>query len=86
MEINLGYLDYGPQVCLVALIKVIGQPNVIWRSHWVPGDSAVEAARNLAADARGYIRELKLIVRPVEDLDYNDYVEHIRCRVEGRFN
>lgn len=86
LEINLGYLDYGPQICLVALIQAIGQPAVVWRCHWVPRGAAVEAARDLASDAAHYIRALRLVVRPVEDLDYGDYVEHIRLRVAGIFH
>lgn len=85
LEINLGYVDYGPQICLAALIVVTGQPATIWRSHWVPRASAVSAARDLAADAWGYLGDLRLVVRPVEDLDFSDYVEHIRLRVEGMF-
>ena len=86
LAISLSYLDYGHSYMLVAFIEVAGQPLNLWRKVTSPKASAVEAAEDLAAAAEEYIRDLRLVVRPVEDLDYDDFLEHIRLRVEGMFH
>ena len=86
VEVILGYSDYGKQLLLMSFIHVLNNPLTSWRSIWVTRESAVEQADMLAGEAEAYIEDLGITVRPTENLDYDDFVEHIRLRVEGMFN
>lgn len=87
VTISLTYAVVGSAVMLVAATKIGDQETPIWRHFWSPKSSAVAAAEDLAASAEEYLFEtLRLAPRPDEDLDFDDFVEHLRLRLAGEFH
>lgn len=87
VTVNLGYVLFPQGVLLFATTKIGAAPPELWRRYWTPRESAVKAAEDLAAWSETYITEtLGLSVRPIEDLDLDDFIEHLRLRIENEFN
>lgn len=58
----------------------------IWRQFTTPNNAAVEAAVELAADAQEYLGMVNAPQRPSEDLDFDDFLEHVHLTVTGALN
>lgn len=87
VTVNLGYQVYPGAIRLMAFIRIGGMEPQLWRQHWTSKMAAVEAAENLAADAEEYITEtLGLTPRQVEDLDLDDFVQHVHMRVHNELH
>lgn len=85
--VSLGYAVYPQGVLLLATTKIGAQEPLLWRRHWSSKMAAVEAAENLAGDAEAYICEtLGLIPRPVEDLDLDDFIQHLSMRLNNELH
>jgi hypothetical protein len=83
VEIILGYVVVGEVVGLVAVLSLPGAPPQVWRQFWTPKAEAMNAAADLCADCMEYLAKFHLPIRPVEDLDYDDFLEHLHCRING---
>lgn len=87
VTVNLGYWTYPNAILLLAFTKIGQQEPQLWRRHWTSMEAAVEAAENLAADAEEYITEtLGLMPRAVEDLDLDDFVQHVHMRINNELH
>jgi len=84
MTIMLGYAVYDEGVLLHAVTKVGDQAPDLWRRFWASHDVAVASAEEMVDDAEHYMfNTLGLRPRPIEDLDLDDFIEHLQARLEG---
>lgn len=83
----VGYLIKGEQVEMFAtLVPGVGSP-VAWRHFFTPKSSALDEAAQLCADVEEYvIGELGIKVRDVEDLDFDDFLEHLELNINHAFH
>lgn len=88
VEVHLFYWVHARGVLLAAVIHPPGSPRVMWRRHWVSHIEAVRAAANLASEAEDYLRQITKgqPMREVEDLDWDDYVDHLMTRINKEFH
>ena len=64
--------------------EVIGnQQPTLWRSHLTPSISALEMAEDMCAYIEAYIDDLRLVRRPSEDLDLDDFLHHLDMRINN---
>lgn len=82
LELEAGYADFGGPV-LLYIIETINGTRRIWRRVWTHRTVAHEEAEGLVGDAEEYVESLQLIARPVEDLDLDDYIQHITERYQN---
>jgi hypothetical protein len=86
-SINLAYAIYGASVLLVASLKNGNTEPVVWKRIWVPKENAVAAANHMAADVEHYLTDLlSLVPRPTENLDLEDFVEHLGMRLNNELH
>ena len=87
LKLHLGYRAgaSGP-VNLFCMEQIGAAPLTMWRNFWVSREAAEEAAENLCAEADDYLDSFESPRRPHEDLDMDDYLEHLRTRVANSFN
>lgn len=87
LHINLGYAVYeGGSVLLYALETIGGGAPTQWRLLWTTKERALDMAESLCADVEEYLDSMRMPWRPVEDLDMDDYIEHLRTRIAGTFH
>ena len=87
VRINCGYAVWPESVLLFAVISVGGGEFIPWRRFWAPHASAVDAAEGLAGDAEHYLIEtLGMALREDEDLNLDDYLEHLHLRITNGLN
>jgi len=70
-------------IVLFAMEQLGTGPPQPWRKFLVPRHAAVSAARALCSDAAQYLDMVSDRWRPSEDLDFDDFIEHLRLQVEG---
>lgn len=81
LTIHVAYAVFPQAVLLVSYLET-PQGVSPWRRVWAPKASAVEAAENLAGAAEQYLTaDLGITPRPVEDLDLDDFIEHLSLRL-----
>jgi hypothetical protein len=87
LTLTFSYAIYPKAVLLMVASKVGDQATTIWRRIWAPKEEAVESATQLVGDAEEYLIDtLGLMVRPVEDLDLGDYLEHLKLNLANKLN
>ena len=86
LKFELGYVMYKAGVLLLCTEKIGEQSATLWRRHWVSKEAAVRSAENLITETGDYIDMLGLRERPYEDLDVDDFLEHLRLNVAGLFH
>lgn len=79
------YSITGNEVVLAAQHQIAGAPPAIWLLLSTPRSSAVEQARWMVEQMRLFAKRLGGPVRPVEALSLDDFVEHLRLKLEGGF-
>lgn len=84
LQVTLGYATFPHGVLLLfAQERVADREPVLWRRFWVSRTNAVAEARKLCNDAARYLDMVSTKWRPSEDLDFDDFIEHLRLHVEG---
>lgn len=84
LKVELGYCVFpGEGLKLIALECLGYGPPKLWKSFWVSRESAVLQALGLVADAQQYLDTVSMKRRPSEDLDYDDFIEHLRLYLVG---
>jgi hypothetical protein len=58
----------------------------MWRQFTTTRENAEDAAAALAADAEEYAEATKCLIRPSEDLDLYDFVEHVALTSRGEMH
>lgn len=83
LTIHAAYAVYPEGVLLLAYLES-PQGTIPWRRLWAPKETAVAAAEDLAGVAEHYLVEgLGITPRPLEDLDLDDFVEHLSLRLNN---
>lgn len=84
LKITLGYMTFPHSgLMLLAMEQWVDRPPTIWRKLWVTRSGAVRAAERLRDDATKYLDMVTTKWRPTEDLNFDDFLEHLRLHVEG---
>ena len=84
LKITLGYATYKHSAIRLFAMEQIGpHPPQVWRTFWVSRESALDAADGLCADASQYLDMASPKWRPSEDLDFDDFREHLKAFLEN---
>lgn len=87
IEVTLGYAMYPHAVRLFSLLQMTSQsPPQLWRSHWTSKEAAMDSAMQLAAEGEEYLDSFKAPRRPAEDLDFDDFFEHLYARLNNELH
>ena len=86
LAIRLGYKVNGDTFYMFATTQIGDARPQIWRQFTTTRENAEAAASNLAADAEEYAEATKCLIRPSEDLDLYDFVEHVALTVRGEMH
>lgn len=86
LVIRLGHVVKPNYVALFATTQIADAEPMMWRQFTCPRSSAVEAAERLAGDAEEYATATRGLIRPTEDLDFDDFVEHLALTISGELN
>lgn len=86
LVVRLGHRLQHNGVLLFATTQVGDAAPQMWRNFMVTRESAVEQAIALASDAEDYLLSTGGLVRPVEDLNFDDFIEHVGLTVNGEMN
>lgn len=86
LVIRLGYKLLGDSVYMFATTQIGDAKPQLWRQFTTHRKAAEEAAESLAADAEEYAEATKCLIRPSEDLDLYDFVEHVALTVRGEMH
>ena len=65
----------------IVVLEVLAGVTSVWREVHTTRDAAVECAESLCADAQEYIDNCQFPQRPYEDLDLDDFIEHLHMRL-----
>jgi hypothetical protein len=87
-EVILNYYVHRQGVLLAAIINPPAAPPRVWLRHWTSHVEAVRSAENIAAEAEAYLSQISggAPLRETEDLDYEDFIEHLRVRLNNEFH
>jgi len=80
--INAGYADYGGPVLLYA-VEHIGTTKRLWRSFWTTRDNAAIQAEILVGDIEEYLETIPATPRTSENLNLDDFIQHITERYQN---
>lgn len=83
LQFELGYQIYPAGVLLLCVEKIGSNEATLWRRHWASKEEAVRSAENLVAETYDYIEMLGVQERPYEDLNCDDFLEHLRLNLAG---
>lgn len=88
IEVHLTYWLHERGVLLAAVIVPPQAPSRVWLRHWASHIEAVRSAENLCGEAVEYLRSMTggLPLRETEDLDYDDFLDHLATRMNGEFH
>ena len=68
---------------LFAMEQIGANQPQLWRRFWVSRESALHYAEVLCADAAQYLDMVSPKWRPAEDLDFDDFQEHLKAYLEN---
>lgn len=85
-KLHLGYAVYPQGVLLYCYEQYMQQEPQLWRRHWTSKEAALEAAESLAADAEEYFESLGIVARPVEELSFDDFLQHLEQNLNHGFH
>ncbi len=84
VQVWLGYRVYGNRVELFAATQVAGTPPVNWRNFTTTRQQALREAEILCDDAEAYlVVGLNQTLKPVEDLDFDDFLNHLELSLKN---
>lgn len=87
IEVIVGYAVFADAVQIAAFLKVGPQPPVEWLNRWTSHIEALRAAESMCGEAMDCLDSYKNVPRrPVEDLDFDDFLEHLETRLNGNFH
>lgn len=87
VTVRLTYLIYAEGVLLFSTVQIGAQPVQTWRRYWTSHVGAVESAENMCADAHEYITKTwGMRPRGEEDLDLDDFIEHLSARLNNELH
>jgi hypothetical protein len=86
VSISLGYAVYPEAVLLFSTINLPNTPPQLWHQYWTSYVEAERMAESLAGEAEEYLRRFSLPMRPTEDLDYDDFIQHLHTRINNVFH
>jgi hypothetical protein len=86
LVIRLGHKPVKGGVMLFATTQVADQTPQMWRQFTVGREAAVSMAATLASEAMEYLEATRGLIRPVEDLDFDDFVQHVAMSTNGELH
>lgn len=86
LTVKLGHKPMPGGVLLFATTQIADQAPQMWRQMIVGKEAVHEMACNLVADAEDYLYSTKGLVRPVEDLSFDDFIQHATMSANGELN
>jgi hypothetical protein len=86
IAITLGYALYKEAVLLHSHLHMPNSEPKLWRYHWTSYIEAERMAENLAAESEEYLRKFQLPIRPNEDLDFDDFIDHLHARLNNELH
>lgn len=86
LKLFFAYALYAEGVLLLCYEKIGDAGATPWRRHWTSIEAAVDAAENLVGDAEEYVETLGGHTRPVEDLDVDDFIQHLHMRLNNELH
>lgn len=88
LEVHVAYFVHEGGVLLTAVIVPPQAPPRQWLRHWSSHIEAARSAENLVAEAEAYLRQMThgMPMRETEDLDYQDFIDHLRTRMCNEFH
>lgn len=86
LVVRLGHKPTPLGMVLFATTQVGDQSPQMWRQFEVPLASVPDMALQLAAEAEDYILSAGGPVRPTEDFDFDDFIEHATRTATGAMN
>lgn len=85
--ISMGYAVFKEGVLLQSYTRIGDNQPQPWLRHWTSHLAAVEMAELMVCNAEEYLGEtLGQAIREVEDLDGDDFIEHLRIRLANEFH
>lgn len=86
IKLMVGYSIYANGMYrLYAYEQIGGQALQLWRTFLVSPEAAVESAETLCDECEDYLDTFSLMRRPDEDLNFDDYIQHIELQVTKMF-
>jgi len=86
LELILGYaLHRNGLVELYCSERIGTQSPTVWRNFMTTRTSALDAAECLCADVEEYLDQVRSPRRPSEDLDLDDFLEHLGLAINNNF-
>lgn len=85
-KLLLGYAVYPQGVLLYCYQQYLQQEPQLWLRHWTSKEAALEAAESLVGDAEEYFESLGVMPRPVEDLSFDDFLQHLEQNLNHAFH
>lgn len=86
LTVRLGHKPAPGGVLLFATTQIADQTPQMWRQMVVGKESVYDMACQLVAEAEDYLYSTKGLVRPVEDLDFDDFIQHATMSANGELN
>lgn len=86
LRLHVGYQQYDKAVLLMVLQQFGHHPPTLWRSFWSPFHNAVDQLEELVGCCLQYMEDLGVTLRPEEDFDVEDVVEHLQVRLKNAFH
>lgn len=88
LEVHLTYWLHEKGVLFASLIVPPQAPSRVWLRHWSSHIEAVRSAENLCGESVDYLRRMTggMPLRETEDLDYDDFMNHLATRMNGEFH
>lgn len=87
VEVRVSYWMHERGILLCAVIEPPNAPYRVWRRYWTSYEGALREAESLCGEVCDYLTNLtKTQMREVEDLDLDDFLEHLKTRINNEFH
>lgn len=86
LAVRLGHRPTPDGVLLFATTQIADQAPQMWRQFVAPRQAVHEMACQLVAEAEDYLYSTRGLVRPCEDLDFDDFITHATMSANGELN
>jgi hypothetical protein len=86
ITVSLGYAMYPGAVLLYSHLTTPPSPPQLWRYHWTSKEEALRMAESLCAESDEYLSRFNWPRREVEDLDFEDFLEHLSARLNNELH
>ena len=87
VQIYLGYAVFGNAVLLYCNERIADNQTRQWLRFWTTRESAIEQAEGMCSDVEDYLMSYgHMPARPIEDLDMDDFINHLKARLNDELH